>query len=132
MNKHVMFVLMLLACIVVVKPVANAQSAKVTVPYDFIAAGRLLHAGTYTVTRQPVGRGSAVLFRNIDNKESALLLPTTFESAISNWTTLRFEQVGDVRILRVIQIPDAIYTFSLESKAERTALKQATALSAGQ
>ncbi len=132
MKKHVMFVLMLLACIVVVKPVANAQSAKVTVPYAFIAAGRLLHAGTYTVTRQPVGRGSAGLFRNVDYKESALLLPTTFESTISNWTTLRFQRFGGLRILREIQIPDGIYTFSLESKAERTALKQSAASSAGQ
>ena len=132
MKNYVMFALMLLASIAVVTPTANAQRTKLTVPYDFMAAGRLLHAGTYTVKRQPVGARSALVLKNIDHNEAAFLLPTTFESTLSNWTTLRFEQVGETRILRTIQIPDGIYTFAPDSKAERTALKQSAALSAGQ
>ena len=130
MKKHVMFVLMLLASIAVVTPRASAQ--KLVVPYDFMAAGRTLHAGTYTVTRQPVGPGSALFLKNIDNNEAAFLIPTTFESALSDWTTLRFEQVGELRILREIQTPTGFYTFGSESKAVRTALKQLAGSPAGQ
>lgn len=130
MNKHVMFVLMLLASIAVVAPTANAQ--KLVVPYDFMAAGRLLHAGTYTVARQPVGLGSALFLKNIDHNETAFLLPTTFEGTLSSRTTLRFEQVGELRILREIQMTQGIYTFASESKAVKTALKQSAASSAGQ
>jgi hypothetical protein len=131
-KKHVMFVLMLLASIAVVAPIANAQRTKLTVPYDFMAAGRKLHAGTYTVTRQPVGPGSALFLKNIDKGEAAFLIPTTFESALSDSTTLRFEQVGELRILREIQTPTTFYTFGSESKAVKIALKQLAASSTGQ
>jgi len=128
-----MFVLMLLASIAVVTPtMANAQRTKLTVPYDFMAAGRRLHAGTYTVTRQPVGLGSALFLKNVDNNETAFLIPTTFESALSDWTKLRFEQVGELRILREIQTPTGFYTFGSESKAVKTALKELAASSTGQ
>ena len=55
MKKYVMFALMLLACTVMVRAKANAQEAKVPVPYDFVAGGRQLHAGTYIVTRESSG-----------------------------------------------------------------------------
>jgi hypothetical protein len=42
MKKHVMLTLMLLTCIVAVRPKANAQQTTVDVPYNFVAAGKLL------------------------------------------------------------------------------------------
>jgi hypothetical protein len=131
MTKHLMFTLMLLTCIVTVRPKVNAQEAKVAVPYNFVAAGKLLHAGTYTFTRE--SSEGALRLVNIDRKESGILiLATTFESALSDGTTLRFERMGDLYILSAIETPWARYTFTVGSKAARLVLKQLAASCAGQ
>ncbi|HJS98027.1 MAG TPA: hypothetical protein VJ756_02980 [Terriglobales bacterium] len=132
MTKHLMFVLALLTCIVTVRPTANAQQTKVDVPYNFVAAGKLLHAGTYTFTRE--FSPGALRLNNIDRKESGILmLATTFEpAALSDRTTLRFQRMGELYILSAVQTPWARYTFTGGSKAARLALKQLAASSAGQ
>lgn len=108
MKKYVMFALMLLASIAVARTRANAQEAKVAEPYDFVAAGKLLHAGTYTFSRE--SSEGALHLKNIDRKESGILiLATTFESALSDATTLRFERIGDLYILSAVQTPWARY-----------------------
>lgn len=130
MTKHVMLTLMLLTCIVTARPKANAQEAKVAVPYNFVAGGRLLHAGTYTFTRE--SSEGALRLNNIDRKESGILiLPTTFESELSEQTTLRFERMEDLYVLSAIQTSLGRYTFAVGSKAVRTAFKQLAASSAG-
>jgi hypothetical protein len=131
MTKHLMFTLMLFTCIVALRPKANAQQIKVDVPYNFVAAGKLLHAGTYTFTRE--SSEGALRLANIDRKESGILiLATTFESELSDGTTLRFERMGDLYILSAIETPWARYTFTVGSTAARLALKQLAASSAGQ
>src|SRR5581483_8709188 len=98
MKKHVMLTLMLLTCIVTVRPKANAQEAKVAVPYDFVAGGKLLHAGTYTFTRE--SSEGALLLHNNDRIASRILnLPTTFEPQLSDQTTPRFERMADLYVL---------------------------------
>src|SRR5689334_20237020 len=90
-----MFVLMLLASIAVVTPMAKTQEVKVDVPYNFVAAGKLLHAGTYTFSREP--SEGALRLKNTDRKESGILiLSMTFESALSDATTLRFERMANM------------------------------------
>jgi hypothetical protein len=131
MKKCAIPVLMLLICAVAVKPRANAQGIKVAVPHDFVAGGMLLHGGTYTFTRQ--SSEGVLRLSSVDRKESGMfILPTTFESEISDRTTLRFEIIGNLYILSAIQTPRAVYTFAPESKTLRIALKQSTASSAGQ
>ena len=130
MEKYAISVLMLLIC-TAAQPIANAETVKVHVPYDFMAAGVLLHAGTYGINRQD--SGNALRLTNVDRKESGLfLLPTTSEFATSDRVTLRFERIGNLYILSAIQTPEVFCTFAPDYKAVRTALKQSAASSAGQ
>ena len=124
---------MLITGIAVLAQTSNAEEMRVSVPHDFVVAGRLLHAGTYTVSRE----SSTSSFRtlrlvNVEGKQAAaLVLPITFESKTSDEARLTFEQSGDVYTLAAIQTGSGIYTLAPESNQVRVALRQATARPGG-
>src|SRR5690242_14448896 len=133
MKKHSLSVLMLLICIVLVKPRANAEEVRVAVPYDFVVAGKLLHAGTYSVSRESPDRPfGALRLTNVDQGGTAMfILPTTFESQASDDPKLRFEQTGDLHVLSAIQTRVGVYTLMPEPSAVTVALRTPGGLSTG-
>jgi hypothetical protein len=76
---------------------AKAQAVDqvvVTIPFEFVAAGKTLPAGTYTVNRLSDDRIGALVLRSSDNRESAIFLPTEVESAPSDKAQVSFETAG--------------------------------------
>jgi hypothetical protein len=133
MTKYLLSVAMLITGIAVLAQTSNAEEMRVSVPHDFVVAGRLLQAGTYNVSRESASSSFRTLrLVNVEGKQSAVfVLPVTFESKASDEAKLTFEQSGDVYTLAAIQTGSGIYTLSPESNQVRMALKQVTARPGG-
>ena len=93
---------------------ASAQKeAVVSVPFEFVAGGATLSAGTYSVSRldPAVHRGLAL---SGDNKQGAYVLPLVFnETDSGRQPTLSFEHVGDKYFLSKVETQDGVYTFGI-------------------
>jgi hypothetical protein len=125
MKKFLLSAFMVLA-ISIITLNANAEQARVSVPYDFVVAGQLLHAGTYIISRESPNTGSHILtLVNLDEKNGGtFVLPITVESKVSDKSKLQFDSVGGVYVLTQIQTGEAVYVVAPESREIKTALNQ--------
>ena len=99
---------------------ANAETHPaviVNIPYEFVAAGRTLPAGTYTVSRLSNDRLSALSIANYEQRASVVVLPNQFEEREAEGAKIRLEQVGDMYFLRVIETEDGVYDLPLPRSA---------------
>lgn len=80
------------------------------VPYDFVAAGRTLPAGTYRVNRLREGDPSVLILSSFENRASAFVLPTTHVSSSGDKVQVIFEQVGGEHFLSKIETADHVFT----------------------
>src|ERR1700733_9116885 len=64
------------------------------VPYDFVAAGRTLPAGTYRVNRLRDADPDVLILSSFENRASAFVLPTTPVGNSGGKVQVSFEQVG--------------------------------------
>jgi hypothetical protein len=85
----------------------------VTVPYDFVAGGTTLPAGTYAVSRVSDNRLGGLNLNSYETNSSAFVLPNQFDGHPLDNTKVTFEQVGDMHFLRSIETRDGVYTFAL-------------------
>jgi hypothetical protein len=122
MKKSYLMVILALTCAIGLGT-AHAQdeaTVVVNVPFEFVAGGATLPAGTYTVGPvSTVGR-SALLIRSFES--GAFLLPVVFDGALVAHTQLSFEHVGDKNFLSTVETPAGVYT--LETPREMTKLAQ--------
>jgi hypothetical protein len=106
---------------------ANAElqaDIVVTLPFEFVAGGRTLPAGTYRVKRFSQQPFDALILTN-DNGISVFARPMEMEGASVDKPKVSFRKVGDQRFLSVIQIEDYVYNFSVSrSVILDAALKQ--------
>jgi hypothetical protein len=106
---------------------ANAElqaEIVVTLPFEFVAGGRTLPAGTYRVKRFSQQPFDALILTN-DNGISVFARPMEMEGASVDKPKVSFRKVGDQRFLSVIQIEDYVYNFSVSrSVILDAALKQ--------
>lgn len=89
----------------------DVDTVVANVPFEFVAGGTTLPAGTYRVSRlYPTGR-SVLAFQSYDN--SVFVLPVVFdgvfEGASADHGQLTFEHVGDKNFLSKVQTPDGAY-----------------------
>ncbi len=99
---------------------AKAQAVDhvvVTIPFEFVAAGKTLPAGTYTVNRLSDDRIGALVLRSSDNRESAIFLPTEVESAPSDKAQVSFETAGDEHFLSKIETTEYVYNIQVPRAA---------------
>jgi hypothetical protein len=85
----------------------------VTIPYEFVAGGRTLPAGTYTVSRLSNDRLSGLSIVSYEQRSGVLVLTNQFENRPGNDAKVRFERVGDMYYLSSIETLDGVYTVSL-------------------
>ena len=93
----------------------DADRAVVSVPFEFVAGGVTLPAGKYRVSAIDVSVGRELAIRG-SGKDSAFLLPTAFDGASANQSSLRFERVGDKYFLSKIKTLDGVYTMARPPK----------------
>lgn len=89
----------------------------VKIPYEFVAAGRTLPAGTYTVSRLSDDRLAGLSIVSQGQRSGVLVLANQFENRPANNTKVRFERVGGMYFLRSIETLDGVYTLPLPRSA---------------
>jgi hypothetical protein len=85
----------------------NVDKVAVKIPFEFVAGGQTLPAGTYTVTRASDQAFPALVIRSSDN--SAFLLPMFFDGVSADHAELRFQHVGGKYFLSKIETPAGVY-----------------------
>lgn len=122
MKKAYLTVVLTLTCLLGLGISARAQAASgvvVTVPFEFVAGGKTLPAGTYSVGRVSAAVHPGLIIRSNDN--GALVLPTVFEGTPGEQSKLGFEHVGDKYFLSKVETRAGIYTFAIPRAMTRVA-----------
>jgi hypothetical protein len=114
MNKSYLTVVFTLTCLLGVGISARAQDTegvRVNVPFEFVAGGTTLPAGTYSVGRLSGDAHSGIAIRGYGN--SAFVLPMVVAGTPAEQPKLNFEHVGDKYLLSEIDTPAGVYTLAL-------------------
>lgn len=127
MKKRYFAVLFALTCVLTLGLSARAQgedTVVATIPYDFVAGGAVLPAGTYRVSRIDTGGERELRISSYETGASAFLLPAMFAGAPAEQPQLSFETIGDKHFLSKIQTANGIYTIALPRSATELAQKE--------
>jgi hypothetical protein len=81
----------------------------VTLPFEFVASGKTLPAGTYTAGRLTDGRFTGLRLTNRANGTSVFVLPNEVESTSAYKPKVSFKQVGEQHFLSAIQTANEVY-----------------------
>lgn len=125
MKKQYLTAVLALVCLVGLGGVAQAQENEVitTVPFDFVAGGKTLPAGTYSVNRVSTMWDSHLIINSGDS--AAFVLPVAFDSDSSvGDAQLSFERVGETYFLSKVKTPDGVYTIGTPRALITTAQKK--------
>jgi hypothetical protein len=104
MKKWYSSVVLTVTCLLGLGMSARAQDVDkvaVNVPFEFVAGGQTLPAGTYTVSRVSDQTSSPLLIRSNDN--GVFLLPMVFDGVAADHAELSFEHVGDKYFLSKVE-----------------------------
>jgi hypothetical protein len=121
MNKSYFTVVLTLACLLGLGISARAQDARTVVtkvPFEFVAGGQALPAGTYSVSRLS-DSPSVLVIRSYNN--STRLLPVVFDGVPADHAELTFERVGDKYLLSKVGTPVGAYTIATPRAMTRVA-----------
>ena len=105
-------VVLTLTCLLGLGIRAHAQDASrvvVNVPFEFVAGGKTLPAGTYSVGRLATAIHPTLFIDSKDSDASALVLPSIPDGVPSGHTALSFERVGDQVFLSKVETPAGVY-----------------------
>jgi hypothetical protein len=114
MKKSYFAAVLTLTCLLGVGISANAQDTEgvsVQVPFEFVAGGATLPAGTYTVGRISADGSSGIAIRSYGH--GAFALPIVVDGTPAKALKLSFERVGDMHFLTEADTPGGVYTFAL-------------------
>jgi hypothetical protein len=90
---------------------------EVKIPFEFVAASKVLPPGKYSVTRALESNGGRVLLlTSLENRTSVFITPTQFDSDPSEKVFLSFKRVVDQYVLTVIQTGDHLFTTPVPQK----------------
>jgi hypothetical protein len=89
----------------------DTEGVRVNVPFEFVAGGTTLPAGTYAVGRLFRDGHSGIKISS--DRDGAFVLPIAVDGAPAEQLKLSFEHVGDKHFLREVDTPGGIYTFAL-------------------
>ena len=99
---------------------AKAQVADqivVTIPFEFVVAGKTLPAGTYRVDRVSNDKWAGLILRSFETRAGVLVRPTEVESASADQAKVSFEKAGDEHFLSKIQTGDNLFTIPVSRNA---------------
>jgi hypothetical protein len=128
MKKQYLAVLFTLVCILGLGLGARAQeqdTVVTTVPFDFVAGGQVLPAGTYRVSRVDSTSGSRELeISSYEARASVFVIPTVFDDVQSDNAQLNFEHLGGAYFLSAIETPIGTYAINIPPAAIKLAQTQ--------
>jgi hypothetical protein len=115
MRKSYLTAVLTLTCLLGMGISARAQDregVRVNIPFEFVAGGTTLPAGTYSIGRLSIlDLHSGITISGYGN--SAFVLPITVAGTPAEQPKLSFEHVGDKYFLSEADTPGGIYTFAL-------------------
>ena len=106
-------VVLTMICLLGLGVSAHAQDASgvvVKVPFEFVAGGKTLPAGTYSVGRLSPGIHPSLIIDSKDGGAFALVLPIVPDGGSAGHTDLSFEHVGNKYFLSKVATPAGVYT----------------------
>ncbi len=111
MKKQYLTVLFTLTCVFGLGLGARAQeqdTVVTNVPFDFVAGGQVLPAGTYRVSRVDSTSGSRALeISSYETHASVFVIPTIFDDVQSDKAQVNFEHLGD-KYFVTVQVPTCL------------------------
>ncbi len=114
MNKSYLTVVLTLSCMLGLGISARAQDSegvRVKVPFEFVAGGTTLPAGTYSVGPLSLDAHSGIAIRSYEH--GSLVLPMVVDGTRAGQSKLSFEHVGDKYFLSEVDTPEGVYTLAL-------------------
>jgi hypothetical protein len=114
---------------------AKAQAVDqvvVTIPFQFVIAGKALPAGTYHVSRVSDDKWEGLIFSNDKNRASTFVHPIEVESTheVENThdgkASVSFETAGDEHFLSKVETADDVFTIPVSRAAILLAEKSHT------
>ena len=125
MKKQYSTVLLTLICVLGLGLGAHAQEKDTVVtkvPFDFIAGGKVLPAGTYTVSRVDSTGGSRMLqISSYETGAGVFLISAIFDDVQSGNAQLNFEHFADSYFLSAIETPIGTYSVTISPSAVKLA-----------
>ena len=124
MKKRYASILLTLICVLGLGVAAKAQyrgEVVVTLPFDFVAGGKTLPAGTYRVSRISEDKSVGLVFSSYENRSNVFVHPVEIESARSDKPSVSFEQVGEQHFLTRIQTAYDVYNIPVSRSEIREA-----------
>jgi hypothetical protein len=124
MKKHYASILLTVICFLGLGVGAKGQSQRevvMTVPYEFVAGGKTLPAGTYTVSRVSEDRFGGLIISSYENRSSVFVMPNGFESYPADNVKVRFRQIGDLHFLSKIETANGAYNIPVPHSATMVA-----------
>jgi hypothetical protein len=89
----------------------------VNIPYEFVAAGKTLPAGTYRVSRVSGDNQEALVLSSFKNGAGAIVFSTQVENSSADKAHVTFEQVGGQHFLSKIETDDHLFTIAISNSA---------------
>ena len=89
----------------------------VNIPYEFVAAGKTLPAGTYRVNRLNDRNNRELIISSFENRAAVLVLSSEVDTARAEQPGVSFQQVGDQHFLSKIETADHSFVIPV-SRAE--------------
>jgi hypothetical protein len=114
MKRSHLIAVLTLTCLLGVGISARAQDTegvRVKVPFEFVAGGKTLPAGTYTVGRLSLEAYSGIAISSYGH--GALVLPIVVDGTPAGQPKLSFEHIGGKYFLSEANTPGGVYTFAL-------------------
>jgi len=120
MKKQYLTVLLALICLFGLGAAAQAQEegrVVAKIPYEFVAGGKTLPAGTYAITRISSDRERPWEIRNtVTPRDGVLLQPIFFDGAVDH-AGVRLERVGDTYYLSRVATSVGAFTLPVPEAA---------------
>jgi len=89
----------------------DTEGVRVNVPFEFVAGGTTLPAGTYTIGRRSLDGSSGIAISSYGH--GVFVLPIAVDGTPAEQPKLSFEYVGNKHFLKEVDTPGGIYTFAL-------------------
>jgi hypothetical protein len=89
----------------------------VNIPYEFVAAGKTLPAGTYRVNRVSGANQEALILSSFESGAGAIVFSTQVENSSADKAQVTFEQVGGQHFLSKIETADHLFTIPISRSA---------------
>jgi hypothetical protein len=124
MKKQYASILLTLTCLLGLGVGAEGQSQRevvMTVPYEFVAGGKTLPAGTYTVTRVSEDRFGGLILSSYETRSSVFVMPNEFKRYPADNVKVGFKQIGGVHFLSKIETANGAYNIPVPHSATMVA-----------